>query len=125
MKSGLFFSLLGLSAVAAGSDGRALAQEARQGDKPNILLFLVDDMGWQDTSVPFWHDTTELNRRYRTPQMERMARNALKFTNAYASAVSSPSRVSLMTGMNPAAHRVTNWTLYKDRGTLAIGSHVF
>lgn len=60
MKSGLFFSLLGLSAVAAGSDGRALAQEARQGDKPNILLFLVDDMGWQDTSVPFWHDTTEL-----------------------------------------------------------------
>ena len=116
MKSGLFFSLLGLSAVAAGSDGRALAQEARQGDKPNILLFLVDDMGWQDTSVPFWHDTTELNRRYRTPQMERMARNALKFTNAYASAVSSPSRVSLMTGMNPAAHRVTNWTLYKDRG---------
>ena len=116
MKSGLFFSLLGLSAVAAGNDGRALAQEARQGDKPNILLFLVDDMGWQDTSVPFWHDTTELNRRYRTPQMERMARNALKFTNAYASAVSSPSRVSLMTGMNPAAHRVTNWTLYKDRG---------
>ena len=30
--------------------------------QPNIILFLVDDMGWQDTSVPFWTETTELNQ---------------------------------------------------------------
>lgn len=116
MKSGLFLSLLGLSAASAAAAGTGRTGGTGSGEKPNILLFLVDDMGWQDTSVPFWHDTTELNRRYRTPNMERMARSALKFTNAYAAAISSPSRVSLMTGMNPAAHRVTNWTLRRDRG---------
>ena len=89
---------------------------AEQEERPNILLFLVDDMGWQDTSEPFWKDTTPLNRIYRTPNMERMARQGVKFTEMYASPVSSPSRVSLLTGMTPAAHRVTNWTLYRDRG---------
>ena len=48
--------------------------------------------------------------------MERMARCGVKFTSAYAAALSSPSRVSLLTGMSSAAHRVTNWTLHKDRG---------
>lgn len=78
---------------------------------PNILLFLVDDMGWQDTSVPFWTETTPLNKLYETPNMERLAARGVKFTSAYAASVSSPSRVSLFTGMNAARHRVTNWTL--------------
>ncbi|WP_295120164.1 sulfatase [uncultured Chitinophaga sp.] len=82
--------------------------------QPNIILFMVDDMGWQDCSVPFWKDTTAFNRRYRTPNMERLAREGMKFTNAYATPVCSPSRVSLMTGMNAARHRVTNWTLRKN-----------
>lgn len=38
----------------------------------------------------------------------------MKFTYAYAHAVCSPSRVSLMMGQNPLRHRVTNWTLYRD-----------
>ena len=37
---------------------------------PNIVFFFVDDMGWQDTSEPFHTDTTELNRRYFTPNIE-------------------------------------------------------
>ena len=78
--------------------------------QPNIILFLVDDMGWQDTSVPFWDSTTDFNRRYHTPNMERLTREGLKFTNAYAAPVCSPTRVSLMTGMNPAHTRVTNYT---------------
>lgn len=82
--------------------------------KPNIILFLVDDMGWQDTSVPFWDKRTPFNDRYQTPNMERLARDGMKFTQAYATPVCSPTRVSLMTGMNAARHRVTNWTLYKD-----------
>jgi len=81
---------------------------------PNIVLFLVDDMGWQDTSVPFWSEPTAFNDRYHTPNMERLAKEGMKFTQAYATPVCSPTRVSLMTGMNAARHRVTNWTLRKN-----------
>ncbi|MEL6720630.1 MAG: sulfatase-like hydrolase/transferase, partial [Bacteroidota bacterium] len=82
---------------------------------PNIILFLVDDLGWQDTSVPFWKEKTAFNKRYHTPNMERLAAQGMKFTQAYATPVCSPTRISLMTGMNAARHRVTNWTLYKDQ----------
>lgn len=81
---------------------------------PNILLFLVDDLGWQDTSVPFWIERTTWNDLYYTPNMEMLAKEGMKFTQAYATPVCSPSRISLMTGMNAARHRVTNWTLVKD-----------
>jgi arylsulfatase A-like enzyme len=82
--------------------------------KPNIIFFLVDDMGWQDTSVPFHNELTDLNRTYRSPNMERLAGEGMKFTQAYACAVCSPTRVSLMIGLNAARHRVTNWTLRKN-----------
>lgn len=82
--------------------------------RPNIILFMVDDMGWQDTSVPFWKEKTPFNERYKTPAMERLASEGMMFTQAYASSVCSPTRVSLMTGMNAARHRVTNWTLQRN-----------
>lgn len=83
---------------------------AQRTSRPNIIVFLVDDMGWQDTSVPFWEKTTPANRHFHTPHMERLAAEGMKFTNAYATPVCTPTRVSLMTGMNAARHRVTNWT---------------
>jgi len=88
---------------------------AAEGDKPNIVLFLVDDMGWQDTSVAFHRERTPLNDKFHTPHMRRLAASGVKFTQAYAASVCSPSRVSLMTGMNAARHRVTNWTLRKNQ----------
>src|SRR5210317_1117276 len=75
-------------------------------NKPNIVFFLVDDMGWQDTSVPFHSEITELNKRYHTPNMELLASQGVMFTQAYAHSICSPTRVSLMTGMNPARHGV-------------------
>ena len=39
--------------------------------RPNILLFLVDDLGWQDPSEPFDVRRSPLNDRYRTPNLER------------------------------------------------------
>jgi arylsulfatase A-like enzyme len=81
---------------------------------PNILFFLIDDMGWQDTSVEFHSEPTALNRRYHTPNMERLAADGVKFTQAYACPLCSPTRVSYLTGMNAARHMVTNWTLRKD-----------
>ena len=100
--------LLPLSLAALSAN--ALAQE----DRPNIILFMVDDMGWQDTSVPFWTEPTPYNRMFETPNMERLARQGMKFTQAYACSISSPSRCSLITGANNARHRVTNWTLEKN-----------
>jgi arylsulfatase A-like enzyme len=88
---------------------------AEPAKRPNIIMFLVDDMGWQDTSVPFWTKKTPFNERYHTPAMERLAREGMMFTQAYASCVCSPTRVSLMSGMNAARHRVTNWTLERDK----------
>ncbi|MGM9803698.1 MAG: sulfatase [Muribaculaceae bacterium] len=101
--------LCGAPLTALGSNHSQPAQ------RPNILVFLVDDMGWQDTSVPFWDRTTPLNKRYHTPNMERLAAQGMKFTQAYASAISSPSRCSLLTGSNAARHHVTNWTLQRDK----------
>ena len=105
--------------LAALSIACLLCERSRAGEpeQPNIVLFLVDDMGWQDTSVPFHDEVTPLNRRYRTPNMERLAASGMKFTQAYACSVCSPTRVSLVTGWNAARHRVTNWTLRKDQGT--------
>ena len=92
----------------------AFSHSAPAAARPNIVLFLVDDMGWQDTSVPFHTKETEFNRRYHTPNMERLAARGMKFNQAYACSVCSPTRVSLMTGLNAARHRVTNWTLRRN-----------
>ncbi|MBP5770002.1 MAG: sulfatase [Bacteroidaceae bacterium] len=100
-------------AVAMGS----LEARPLQEQRPNIVLFMVDDMGWQDTSVPFWTQRTRLNDTYETPNMARLARQGMLFTQAYASPISSPSRCSLLTGANAARHRVTNWTFRRNQMT--------
>ncbi len=78
--------------------------------KPNIILFLVDDMGWMDTSVPFGDSIQPRNRLFKTPNMERLAGVGMRFAHAYATPVCTPTRISLLTGMNAAQHGVTNWT---------------
>lgn len=82
---------------------------------PNIVIFLVDDMGVMDTSVPFLTDAAgrpkryPLNDYYRTPNMQRLADRGIRFNNFYAMSVCSPTRISIMTGQNAARHRTTNW----------------
>lgn len=97
--------------------GLNVSQATQPEKRPNIILFLVDDMGWQDTSVPFWSQRTPSNDRFDTPNMERLAAQGMKFTQAYACSISSPSRCSLFSGMNAARHRVTNWTYPKNETT--------
>ncbi|HRJ10900.1 MAG TPA: sulfatase [Prosthecobacter sp.] len=82
---------------------------------PNVVVFLVDDMGVMDTSVPFLTSGSgeprrhPLNDYYRTPAMERLAARGIRFNNFYAMSVCSPTRISIMTGQNAARHRATNW----------------
>ena len=82
---------------------------------PNIVVFLVNDMGVMDTSVPFLTDEKgqpkryPLNDYYRTPNMQRLAAQGVRFNNFYAMSVCSPTRISIMTGQNAARHHATNW----------------
>ena len=102
---------IGIGLLASAMGTLSLAAK----EKPNIIFFLVDDMGWQETSVAFHTERTWLNNHYNTPNMERLELQGVKFTQAYACPLSSPSRISLMTGQNAARHKVTNWTLFKDK----------
>lgn len=74
----------------------ALAQE-----KPNIVMFFIDDWAWNGTPVPM-DDAMENSRMpvLRMPNVERLAREGMKFRNAYASPQCSPSRVCLQTGQS-------------------------
>ena len=91
------------------------AQPMMAQERPNIIVFLVDDMGLMDTSLPFLTDAEgnpvrhPLNDWYQTPNMERMARQGIRFSTFYAQSVSSPSRASIMTGQNSTRHGTTNW----------------
>ena len=113
MNKSLAFAAASLAVTATAA--AAPNDNAGNARRPNIILFLVDDMGWQDTSLPFWTERTQYNNVYETPNMERLARQGMMFTQAYAASVSSPSRCSLITGANNARHRVTNWTLERDK----------
>ena len=95
-----------------------IAVALTQSQQPNIVVFLVDDLGWQDTSVPFHSEVTPFNELYKTPNWQRLADNGTKYTNAYAAGpVCTPSRTSLLTGQSPARTHITYWTLYKDIDT--------
>ena len=88
---------------------------SRADERPNVVVFLVDDMGLMDTSVPFLADehgkpaTHPLNKYYQTPNMEALAKQGIRFETFYAKSVCSPSRVSLMTGQSSARHGTTTW----------------
>lgn len=110
MKSKLLLSAALLPFAAQAAAGTAAK-------RPNIILFMVDDMGWQDTSYPFWNQSTQFNKLYETPNMERLAHQGMAFTQAYASSISSPTRCSLISGANASRHKVTNWTLQKGIST--------
>jgi arylsulfatase A-like enzyme len=111
MKHFLAICLLTATLTVVGS-ARAVASDAPH---PNIIVFLVDDMGIMDTSLPFLTDANgnpqryPLNDYYRTPNMERLASLGIRFNQFYAMSVCSPTRISIMTGQNAARHHATNW----------------
>lgn len=92
-----------------------LAKGLAAAEKPNIVVFLVDDMGLMDTSLPMLTDASgkpqsyPLNAFYRTPNMERLAAQGIRFSTFYSQSVCSPTRISLLTGQSSARHRTTNW----------------
>ena len=77
-----------------GMAGEAIAASPAKGapkekQRPNIVLFLVDDMGWQDTSLPFWTQRTHYNDTYHTPNMERLGHKG-RCSHKHTLVVSAP-----------------------------------
>lgn len=70
--------------------------------KPNIILVLIDDLGWMDLGC-------QGNELVATPNLDRLASQGMRFTDAYAAApVCSPTRAAIMTGQAPARLNITN-----------------
>jgi arylsulfatase A len=93
--------------LAAGSAAFARAAFPRPPQPPsappNFLFILIDDMGWRDLGV---YGSTF----YETPHIDRLARQSLRFTNAYAACpVCSPTRASILTGKYPARLGLTDF----------------
>jgi arylsulfatase A len=71
--------------------------------KLNIVLFLIDDLGWKDLGC---YGSTY----YQTPHIDRLAAEGVRFTDAYAAcAVCSPTRAAVLTGKYPARLLLTDW----------------
>lgn len=87
--------------------------EAKTGRKPNILIILVDDLGYGDTGA-FGGGAMVGSP---TPNIDRLASDGLKLTSAYATPLCTPSRAALYTGRIPARSGLTRPLLASDRFT--------
>jgi len=76
---------------------------AHAANKPNIVFILADDMGWTDLGCY----GTDL---YETPNLDRLATEGVRFTDAYAMPVCSPTRAALLTGRHAARVHMTIWS---------------
>ncbi|WP_282160601.1 arylsulfatase [Ulvibacterium marinum] len=88
--------LLGLAVLAVNSCGKIKKQtpEVSKVNTPNIIYILADDLGYGDLG-------SYGQERIRTPRLDQMAQNGIRFTNHYAgNTVCAPSRASLMTGLH-------------------------
>jgi arylsulfatase A-like enzyme len=93
---GAWFLLTSCPALAASSPSGKM-------NKPNFLFILIDDMGWTDAGC---FGSTY----YQTPNIDRLAAEGMKFTDAYAACpVCSPTRASIMAGKYPARMDTTDW----------------
>jgi uncharacterized sulfatase len=95
-------SLATTTIALPGFAAKALAlSEAKS--KPNFLFILADDLGWNQLGCYG-------SKFYETPNIDRLAREGMRFTDAYAACpVCSPTRASIMTGKYPARLHITDY----------------
>jgi arylsulfatase A-like enzyme len=111
-----FLKAIGAGAAAVVLPGLSRAVRARRNSgkrkrRPNFVFFLIDDLGWTDVGC-FGSSF------YETPNINRLAREGMRFTDAYAACpVCSPTRASIMTGKYPARLGITQWIGGSDKPT--------
>lgn len=87
------------------------AAEPAPARRPNVIMILIDDMGWGDFSC-FG------NQEAKTPNIDRLASEGLRFEQFYvASPICSPSRVALSTGQYPQRWRISSYLEFRDVNT--------
>lgn len=69
--------------------------------QPNIVIFMVDDLGWNHIGVPQGTMGTH-GKQYVTPHLARLAKEGLSFTHAYAQPNCAPTRAAMLSGQYPA-----------------------
>ncbi len=75
----------------------------RAANLPNIVFILADDLGWADLGC-------QGSTFHQTPHIDALARQGMRFTDAYAAAsICSPARASILTGKYPARLHLTDW----------------
>lgn len=90
------------------------ALEKRFGRKPNILVFITDDMGWLD---PGFNGGGEAVGNP-TPNLDRLAHGGLILTSAYSTPSCTPTRATIHTGQNPLHHGLLRPPMYGEPGGL-------
>jgi arylsulfatase A-like enzyme len=96
----------------------ALAGCGAPTERPNVVVILVDDLGWADTGV---YGSTF----YETPAIDRLAGEGAILTQFYAaSSVCSPTRASIMSGKHPARLDLTNWIGGEQDGLLRQADYI-
>ncbi len=102
MKSRLYFCFALFSGIPI-----LLAAAPQQTKKPNIIIVLTDDMGFGDVGIYG-------GKFVPTPNIDRMAREGVRFSQYYsAAAISSPSRAGILTGIHPARWNITSFLQFR------------
>ncbi len=79
---------------------------AQADPRPNFLFIFIDDIGWGDLSC-YGSTVTNKQGQVITPNLDRLASQGIRFTQGYVAApICSPSRVGVLTGMNPARYAI-------------------
>jgi arylsulfatase A-like enzyme len=91
----ILMALCGMCIAHAGLGQQAEALTDSSGTQSNVVVFLVDDMGWKDLGCYG-------AKLYETPNVDRLCTEGMRYTQMYTSApICSPARATLMTGRNP------------------------
>lgn len=89
--------------------GGILFAGSLQADRPNVVIFYTDDQGTLDAGC---YGSADL----KTPTTDRLAKNGVRFSQAYAHTVCCPSRAAFLTGRHPQRSGINNWTQGNMKG---------
>ncbi len=111
-----FCTGLGASALLPGCLARPTTASSGQQQQPNFLILFADDLGIGDLAC-------EGNTQVRTPNIDALAGESVRFRNFFVQACCAPSRAALLTGRAP--HKAGTWGVHQGRANLNLDEHTF